>query len=143
MAPLNASIRAGTAAAALALYGSLALAQAPPPGTAAATTRTTTEAGVTIKVTPVALLPIGWMFAVVLESTSSIDDNVKAQALLVAGAEQLQASEWDGAGPGGARREGVLTFPVPKADPAALELRIARKGEAAPRVFKWERADLK
>lgn len=143
MARIPASVRVGATAAALALSATLSLAQ-PVAGTAAATTRITTEAGVTVKVTPVALLPMGWMFAVVLETQGgAIDDNLVAQSVLVSDAEQLKATEWDGAPPGGQRRDGVLTFPVPKADAAVVELRLTRKGEAAPRVFKWDRADLK
>lgn len=143
MAPLNASLRAGAAAVAIALSASLAHAQAPA-GTAAATTRVSTEAGVTIKVTPVALLPIGWMFAVVLDAQAgSLDDNLQAQAVLVADADQLKALEWDGSAPGGQHREGVLTFAVPQKEMNVLEVRIRRNGEAAPRVFKWDRAELK
>jgi hypothetical protein len=143
MAPLDASFRIGAAATALALSASLALAQAPA-GTAAATTRVSSEAGVTIKVTPVALLPIGWMFAVVLDSQgASLDDNLQAQAVLVADSDQLKALEWDGSAAGGQHREGVLTFAVPQRELAMLEIRIRRNGEAAPRVFKWDRAELK
>jgi hypothetical protein len=142
MARIPVPVRVGATAAALALSASLAFGQAP--GTAHATTRTTTEAGVTIKVTPVALLPVGWMFAIVLDTQAApLDDNLVAQSVLVADTEQIKATEWDGAPPGGQRRDGILTFPVPKGDAAVVELRIGRKGEAAPRVFRWDRADLK
>lgn len=49
-----------------------------------------------------------------------------------------KALAWDGAGPGGHHRKGLLRFPVIVPRPQAVELRITRAGEAQPRIFRWE-----
>jgi hypothetical protein len=143
MARVNSSHGIRATAAALALCVPLALAQGSG-GTAASTTRISQEAGVTIKVTPVATLPGEWLFAIVLDAQSgALDDNLQAQAVLVSDSEQLKPIQWDGSKPGGQHRDGILSFPLPKSEAAAIELRIKRNGEAAARVFRWERPDLK
>lgn len=142
MARVDSTFRTLATAAVFALCALLA-ATPGAAGTAAATTRTSVQAGVTVKVTPVAMLPGEWLFAVVLDTeTGALDDALDAQSELVAGPQQLKAVQWDGAAPGGQHREGVLTFKAPQGDVPAFEVHVRRKGEAAVRVFRWERAEL-
>lgn len=106
-------------------------------------TRTSSERGVTIQVTP---RPPGpgtgtWEFRVALDTHSAeLNDDLAQSASLSTGDGRIfKPLRWTGAGPGGHHREGVLAFDVPAPPPAVLELRIERKGEAGPRTFRWQR----
>jgi hypothetical protein len=103
-------------------------------------TRTSTAAGVTVKVTPKALAGDVWEFAVVLDTHSQdlADDLTKAAVLAVAGGQRHSPIAWEGAGPGGHHREGILKFKPVKPAPRSVELQIQRAGESAPRVFRWD-----
>ena len=100
------------------------------------------ERGVTVEVTPrnVARNAPTWEFKIVLDShTQDLrDDLMKSATLLDAGGVQYAPTVWEGAGPGGHHREGVLKFKPVSPHPQAIELRIHRTGEAAPRLFRWE-----
>lgn len=61
----------------------------------------------------------------------------RVASLFVDGRE-LRPVAWNGSGPGGHRREGVLKFSVGEAATGAVELRILRSGEAATRTFRWD-----
>lgn len=115
-----------------------ALAQATP-GTLP--TQTSSERGVTLKVTPKAPGPRGgrWEFRIVLDTHSAdlSDDLTQSATLFTADGRSLRPMNWTGAGPGGHHRVGVLAFDVPAPPPGALELRIVRPGESAPRTFRW------
>lgn len=113
---------------------------------AAPTMQSSSERGVTVKVTP-RPTPAGaseWEFAVVLDAHSEdlADDLLKSSVLLVNGRE-IRPSQWSGAAPGGHHREGVLKFAAPDQPAATLELRIQRVNEATPRVFRWDSAVLR
>lgn len=115
------------------------------PGQAAATelgARSSSAAGVTVKVTPKDVSPQAavWQFAVVLDTHSQDlrDDLVKNAALVdVRGARHAPLA-WDGAPPGGHHRAGVLRFKGLGAQADSVELQIQRPGEQAPRVFRWK-----
>ena len=128
------SIAGLAAAAAFALAGA-ALAQA------ALESQTSSARGVTIKVTPknLAAGAATLEFAVVLDTHSgSLSDDLARSALLVHGAGGRQEPlAWEGAPPGGHHREGVLRFKALVPQPQAIELRIARDAEPAPRSFRW------
>lgn len=47
-------------------------------------------------------------------------------------------SAWKGDAAGDRQREGVLSFKAIEPLPGAIELRIQRVGEKAPRVFRWD-----
>lgn len=133
---------AGCAAAAalvLAAAPGVALAQAGPNATA---TQSSTEQGVTVKVTAKAIgsLDSRWEFSVVLDTHSADlnDDLVQSASLTTNDGRTLKPTSWTGAGPGGHHREGVLAFDVAAPRPTTFELRIARPGESAPRVFRWQ-----
>jgi hypothetical protein len=104
--------------------------------------RTSSAAGVTVKVTPksVAAGAATWEFGVVLDTHSQpLDDDLAKSAVLVdsRGARHAPLA-WEGAPPGGHHREGVLRFKGLGSPPDAIELQIRRSGEAAPRAFRWK-----
>ena len=104
--------------------------------------RTSSAAGVTMKVTPKRIAPdaAAWEFAVVLDTHSQdLGDDLLKNAMLVDATGGRQAPlAWDGAPPGGHHREGVLRFKGLGTLPDAIELQIRRSGEPAPRVFRWK-----
>lgn len=106
-------------------------------------TQSSTEAGVTLKVTP-RPGPAEWAFSIALDTHSaSLDDELDKSAVLVVDGQELAPLKWSGAAPGGHHRQGVLSFPAPAKAPSTVELRIQRAGEAAPRVFRWDGAALR
>jgi hypothetical protein len=110
-------------------------------GAAELETRTSSAAGVTLKVTPKDVAPgaATWAFAVVLDTHSKdlSDDLVKSTGLLDARGARHAPIAWEGAPPGGHHREGVLRFKGLGPAPGAFELQIRRPGEGAARVFRW------
>jgi hypothetical protein len=116
-----------------------AMAQAGPEAT---TARSTSDRGVTIKVTPksIGTRDSRWEFTVVLDTHSAdlSDDLVRSAILATDEGRTFKPLSWEGAPPGGYHREGVLAFEVPAPRPAVIELRIARPGESALRIFRWQ-----
>ncbi|OYY36712.1 MAG: hypothetical protein B7X65_06635 [Polaromonas sp. 39-63-25] len=114
------------------------MAQASPEGMA---TRSTSDQGVTIKVTPKSFgsPDSRWEFMVVLDTHSAdlSDDLTRSATLATDEGRTFKPSSWQGAPAGGHHREGVLTFDVPAPRPGVIELRIVRPGESAPRIFRW------
>ena len=129
---------AALAALALATLPLALMAQAAPdaPGT-----QSSTERGVTVKVTPKSVGSAGsrWEFAIVLDTHVSDlnDDLLQSATLTAADGSTLKPAGWAGAAAGGHHREGVLSFDVPVPRPTVIELRIVRPGESAPRTFRW------
>ena len=105
------------------------------------TAQSSTERGVTVKVTPKRIGPSDkrWEFSVVLDTHSvDLSDNlVQSASLTTDDGRTLKPASWIGAAPGGHHREGVLAFDVPAPRPASIELRLVRPGESAPRIFRW------
>lgn len=105
-------------------------------------TRTSSAAGVTVKVTPKDVAPgsATWAFAVVLDTHSRdlSDDLVNDSVLLDARGTRYTPIAWEGAPPGGHHREGALRFKGLGPAPGAFELQIRRPGESAARVFRWD-----
>ena len=104
-------------------------------------TQSSTERGVTVKVTPksVGSADSRWEFAIVLDTHVSDlnDDLLQSAALTAADGRSLKPASWAGAAAGGHHREGVLSFDLPAPRPTVIELRIVRPGESAPRIFRW------
>ena len=100
----------------------------------------TSEAAVTVKVTPRNLEGATWEFDVVFDThTQELnDDLVKTAALVAADGSEIAPLEWKGAPPGGHHRAGVLRFKAPHPAPSVVLLKIARPAEAKPRVFQWK-----
>lgn len=101
-----------------------------------------TDRGVTVAVTP--RIPVddggSWDFKIVLDTHSAdlSDDLVKSAILVDTSGNRHAPAAWEGAGPGGHHREGVLRFKPISPRPRSVELQITRSGEAAPRVFRWQ-----
>lgn len=110
-------------------------------GAAELEARTSSAAGVTVKVTPKDVAPgaATWAFVVVLDTHSRdlSDDLVKGSVLVDARGTRYAPIAWEGAPPGGHHREGVLRFKALGPAPGAFELQIRRPGESAARVFRW------
>ena len=108
----------------------------------ATATRSSSDRGVTVKVTPKLIGSLGsrWEFNIVLETHSAdlSDDLTQSATLTTNDGRTLKPTGWVGAGPTGHHREGVLAFDVPPPRPGAVELKIARPGESAPRIFRWQ-----
>lgn len=98
---------------------------------------------VTIAVKPVdvsAKAPT-WSFQVSLSAHSQdlSDDLVRTAYILNrADKKQIAPTAWKGDAPGGHHREGILSFKALTPLPKAIELRVQRAGEKAPRVFRWD-----
>ena len=113
------------------------------PGEAASpalATQSTSEAGVTVEITPRALAGATWDFEVALNThTQPLNDDLEKTAVLVTdGGATLTPAKWQGDPPGGHHRSGTLQFKAVKPLPAKIELRITRQGEAKPRSFRWQ-----
>ncbi|HLE65574.1 MAG TPA: hypothetical protein VI730_00350 [Burkholderiales bacterium] len=102
--------------------------------------QTSSQSGVTVKVTPRSLSGSAWEFAVVFDTHSQDlkDDPVKSAVLVVDGGAPSTATGWEGDAPGGHHRKGVLRFKATAASPANVELRLHRPAESEPRVFRWQ-----
>ena len=109
---------------------------------AATAEQSSTEGGVTVKVTPKSMDAPGgaWEFSISLKTHSGAlsDDLLQIVTLTTDDGRTLKPARWTGTAPGGHQREGVLRFEVPAPRPSAVELRIARPGESAPRTFRWQ-----
>lgn len=105
-------------------------------------TQKSTANGVTVAVTlgDLAAGAKTWDFAIVLDTHSQdLSDDLAQSAMLVDDrGNEFKALAWDGAGPGGHHRTGVLKFNAIEPRPQVLELRISRPGEAKARSFRWE-----
>ena len=97
--------------------------------------------GVSISVKPadVSAAAATWQFQVALNTHSgALEDDLAHSAVLVdAAGKPHTALGWAGDPAGGHHRRGVLRFKALSPRPAALELRILRPGESAPRMFRW------
>ena len=97
---------------------------------------------VTIKVTPVEFGKDTetWKFQVVFDTHSgSLDqDPTKVMSLTDDNGNTYQPSAWEGAGPGGHHREGVLIFNAINPVPLNVELKIKDVGGIAERSFRWD-----
>ena len=98
--------------------------------------------GVTIAVTPTSVEQNvkSWDFKVVFDTHTKdlVDDLLKGAVLVDEKGNKFEPVAWDGAGPGGHHREGILKFNPIVPRPASVELRILRAGETAPRTFRWQ-----
>lgn len=106
-------------------------------------TKTASEGGITIAVTPQSLTATGWDFKITLDThTENLDADLTKTATLVADQKQEYKPEsWTGDPPGGHHREGILKFPVlPAGDlkkPQTFSLKINGLGGVAERIFSW------
>jgi len=99
--------------------------------------------GVTIEVKPVdvSAKATTWSFQVSLNTHSQeLSDDLVRSAYIVnrADKKQMAPTAWNGDAPGGHHRKGVLSFKALTPAPKAIELRVQRAGEKAPRIFRWD-----
>jgi len=95
--------------------------------------------GVSISVKPTDVAAASWKFEVTLTTHSgSLDDDLSKSATLQAAGKQYAPIGWDGSPPGGHHRRGVLSFKAISPRPETIDLRIVRRGEGAPRDFRWK-----
>ena len=95
--------------------------------------------GVTVAVTPQVKPGAGFEFKIVVDTHSQdlSDDFLKSAVLLDSAGNRYAPIAWDGAGPGGHHREGVLRFaPVPST--TSIELQVSRPKEQTARTFRWQ-----
>ena len=102
--------------------------------------QTSSQSGVTVKVTPRSLAGAEWEFSIVFDTHSQDlkDDLLKSAVLVVDGGAQSAPTGWEGDAPGSHHRKGVLRFKAPAASPAMVELRLQRPAESEPRSFRWQ-----
>lgn len=102
--------------------------------------QTSSQSGVTVKVTPRNLAGTEWEFTIVFDTHSQDlkDDPLKSAVLVVDGGAPSAPTGWQGDNPGGHHRKGVLRFKAAAASPANVELRLQRPAESEPRVFRWQ-----
>lgn len=131
----------GAVSAALALMATPWAARAET-GSDATATLSSSDRGVTVKVTPKSVgSPDGrWEFAIVLDTHSADlgDDLTQSATLSTDDGRTIKPLAWTGAPPGGHHRSGVLSFEVPPPRPKTIELSIVRPGEDSPRTFRWQ-----
>lgn len=100
------------------------------------------QGGVTVVVTPQSLSrdAASWNFTVVFDTHSQDlnDDLTKAAVLLDGAGGRYAPIGWEGPGPGGHHREGVLRFKAISPRPQSIELQIMRAGESGTRSFRWQ-----
>lgn len=99
--------------------------------------------GVTIAVKPmdVSAKTDTWTFHISLSTHSEdLSDDLVRTAFIVdrAGNKNVVPSGWKGDAPGSHHRKGVLSFKALAPLPKAIELRVQRAGEKAPRLFRWD-----
>lgn len=97
---------------------------------------------VTLRVTPI---EIGasfqkWKFRVVFDTHSgSLDHDVfKVIAFVDDNGRELSPQTWEGPGPGGHHREGVVVFDIPDPVPKKARLIIKGVGDIPQRDFAWD-----
>lgn len=98
--------------------------------------------GVTVKVTPRSLAKDAavWEFAVVLEthSVDLADDLVRSSVLIDSQGQRHAPLAWEGAGPGGHHRTGVLKFKPLAQAAGPVVLQMSGVGGVAERTFRWQ-----
>lgn len=105
-------------------------------------TQTDTQSPVSVKVTP---LELGdntqeWKFVVTLDSHSSelTDDMLKVVTLVDESGKVYQPIAWDGPGPGGHHREGVIRFNPVVPRPQEVIVKVLGVDGVAERTFTWQ-----
>ena len=103
-------------------------------------TQTDEQGQVSVKVTPQVLAnSTQWKFDVVFD-THSVDlnqDLVQIAVLVDDRGSEYKPTVWEGPGPGGHHREGVLVFEAISPVPSSIEVKIKDVGGVPERSFKW------
>lgn len=101
--------------------------------------KTDEQGQVTVKVTPQVLSGNQWKFRVVLDthSVDLVQDLIQMAELTDDQSNVYKPTAWEGAGPGGHHREGVLIFEAVNPAPSSIALKIKDVGGVPERLFKW------
>lgn len=106
------------------------------------TSRTNDELGVRVVVTPKTLAPgaAAWEFEVIMDTHTKplTDDLVRAAVMVDENGRQYAPLSWQGDGPGGHHRKGLLRFAAPGEQPKTVELQLTGVGGSGKRIFSWE-----
>ncbi len=105
-------------------------------------TQSNNEKAVAVDVTPLVLATEGdvWDFEIAF-NTHSVDLSFDPEAISVLRDDvgrEYPATTWEGSGPGGHHRAGILRFPVPYQATEFVELVIRDVGGVPERVFHWD-----
>lgn len=104
-------------------------------------TKTDTRPPISLTVTPVEFGRNAnpWRFTIVFDAHSgSLDDDPLQMATLMDNRGNIyQPTAWEGPGPGGHHREGVLVFDAIRPTPTYAKLNIKNVGGIAVRTFRW------
>lgn len=104
-------------------------------------TQTDEQPPVLVKVTPLVLAENAdvWKFDITFDTHSvELDQDVMKVATLLDDKGQVyEPIGWEGPGPGGHHREGVLLFKPVSPRPEFIELKVKDVGGVKERVFKW------
>lgn len=105
-------------------------------------TKTDDQPPVTIKITPIVLGKDTalWKFKIVFDTHSgNLDYDILAAAILTDDKSTIyKPTAWEGPGPGGHHREGILVFNALNPLPPFVELKFKNVGGIPERVFKWD-----
>ncbi|MEK7132872.1 MAG: hypothetical protein AAB830_02360 [Patescibacteria group bacterium] len=104
--------------------------------------KTGDQSAITVIVTPIDISPQlkEWKFDIVMDTHSvELDqDLTKSTVLLDDQGREYKPITWEGAGPGGHHREGVLIFNAVQPMPKSVEIKIKDIGGIPERSFKWD-----
>lgn len=116
--------------------------QQPASGSKQMETKTNDQPPVVIEVTPLALgaADAAWEFQITFTTHSgSLDDDPMQVAVLVDDeGREYKPIRWEGPGPGGHHREGILVFNAIEPLPEYIDLTIRNVGSVAERTFRWD-----
>ena len=104
-------------------------------------TKTDEQSAVSIEVTPIEIGKDAktWKFSLVFDTHSgSLDDDPTQVAVLMDdNGNTYQPKAWEGPGPGGHHREGILLFDAIFPAPTSIELKIKNVDNVLERSFTW------
>lgn len=103
-------------------------------------TKTDTQGSVTVDVTPqISSGDRQWKFEVILDTHSvELDQDPLQVVVLVDDQGNIsQPTAWNGPGPGGHHREGILIFEAITPPPKYIEMKVTNVGNIPERSFKW------
>jgi hypothetical protein len=101
--------------------------------------RSDNAGGVNVVIKPKAVAPgAAWTFDVIMDThVKPLDTDLAKSAVLVVSGARLTPTSWQGDGPGGHHRKGVLSFPAPNGPATSFIVELFGVGGVATRTFNW------
>jgi hypothetical protein len=93
-----------------------------------------------VKVTPldISANATTWRFEVVLDThANDLSQEILAASALIGNGKAWLPIAWEGDGPGGHHRKGVLVFDPIHPTPTSIALKLYRLGGVTERIFIW------